>query len=67
MPHAIRVHQYGGPEVLTWEEVEVGTAARLTGCLVGRGVLIGAHTRVTPGAVLGDGTRLSDYSRLAGD
>jgi NDP-sugar pyrophosphorylase family protein len=50
-----------------WEEVEVGTAARLTGCLVGRGVLIGAHTRVTPGAVLGDGTRLSDYSRLAGD
>jgi NADPH:quinone reductase len=24
MPHAIRVHQYGGPEVLTWEEVEVG-------------------------------------------
>jgi hypothetical protein len=30
-------------------------------------VLIGAHTRVTPGAVLGDGTRLSDYSRLAGD
>jgi NDP-sugar pyrophosphorylase family protein len=50
-----------------WEEVEVGTAARLTGCLVGRGVSIGAHTRVTPGAVLGDGTRLGDYSRLAGD
>ena len=23
MPHAIRVHQTGGPEVLTWEEVEV--------------------------------------------
>ena len=50
-----------------WEEVEVGTAARLTGCLLGRGVSIGAHTRVTPGAVLGDGTRLGDYSRLAGD
>ena len=50
-----------------WEEVEVGTAARLTGCLIGRGVSIGAHTRVTPGAVLGDGTRLGDYSRLAGD
>jgi mannose-1-phosphate guanylyltransferase len=50
-----------------WEEVEVGVAARLTGCLVGRGVSIGAHAHVTPGAVLGDGTRLGDYSRLATD
>ena len=24
MPHAIRVHEIGGPEVLKWEEVEVG-------------------------------------------
>ncbi len=24
MPHAIRVHAYGGPEVLQWEEVQVG-------------------------------------------
>jgi NADPH2:quinone reductase len=24
MTNAIRVHEYGGPEVLTWEEVEVG-------------------------------------------
>jgi NADPH2:quinone reductase len=24
MPHAIRVHEAGGPEVLQWEEVEVG-------------------------------------------
>ena len=24
MVHAIRVHQTGGPEVLTWESVEVG-------------------------------------------
>ncbi|HEY7141778.1 MAG TPA: NDP-sugar synthase [Methylomirabilota bacterium] len=50
-----------------WEDVEVGAAAHLTGCLVGRAVSIGAHARVTPGAVLGDGTRLGDYSRLAGD
>jgi mannose-1-phosphate guanylyltransferase len=50
-----------------WEEVQVGAAARLAGCLAGRGVSIGAHARVTPGAVLGDGTRLGDYSRLAGD
>jgi NADPH2:quinone reductase len=25
MPHAIRIHQTGGPEVLKWEEIEVGT------------------------------------------
>lgn len=25
MPHAIRLHQNGGPEVLKWEEVEVGS------------------------------------------
>lgn len=24
MPHAIRVHEFGGPEVLEWDEVEVG-------------------------------------------
>jgi NADPH2:quinone reductase len=28
MPHAIRVHETGGPEVLKWEEVEVGEPAR---------------------------------------
>jgi NADPH2:quinone reductase len=27
MPHAIRVHETGGPEVLKWEEVEVGDPA----------------------------------------
>lgn len=25
MPHAIRVHQTGGPKVLQWDEIEVGT------------------------------------------
>jgi NADPH2:quinone reductase len=27
MPKAIRIHQYGGPEVLKWEEVDPGTPA----------------------------------------
>ncbi len=45
-----------------WEDVEVGAAARLAGCLIGRGVWIGAHARVTAGTILGDGTRLTDYS-----
>jgi NADPH2:quinone reductase len=25
MPHAIRIHEHGGPEVLRWEEVETGS------------------------------------------
>jgi NADPH2:quinone reductase len=28
MPHAIRIHEAGGPEVLKWEEVEVGDPGR---------------------------------------
>jgi NADPH:quinone reductase len=28
MPHAIRIHQTGGPEVLTWEDVEVRRPGR---------------------------------------
>ena len=27
MPHAIRIHQTGGPEVLSWEEVDVPAPA----------------------------------------
>jgi uncharacterized protein YyaL (SSP411 family) len=27
MTHAIRIHETGGPEVLRWEEVEVGEPA----------------------------------------
>jgi len=27
MPKAIRIHQYGGPEVLKWEEVDPGRPA----------------------------------------
>jgi NADPH2:quinone reductase len=26
MPHAIRVHEFGGPDALKWEEVEIGDA-----------------------------------------
>jgi NADPH:quinone reductase len=28
MPHAIRIHEYGGPEVLRWESIEVGEPGR---------------------------------------
>jgi mannose-1-phosphate guanylyltransferase len=46
-----------------WEEVDVGDAARLSGCVVGRGAAVGAHAWVPAGGVLGDGSRLTDYSR----
>ncbi|HMM74651.1 MAG TPA: quinone oxidoreductase [Gammaproteobacteria bacterium] len=38
MPHAIRIHETGGPEVLRWEAVEVGAP--------GRGEIRVRHTRV---------------------
>jgi NDP-sugar pyrophosphorylase family protein len=47
-----------------WEDVTVGASARLSGCLVGRGAAIGAHAWVASGTVLGDDSRLSDYSRV---
>ena len=36
MTHAIRVHEYGGPEVLTWDEVEVGGSGSRAKCASGR-------------------------------
>ena len=38
MPHAIRVHQTGGPEVLRWEQIEIGAP--------GPGEIRVRHTRV---------------------
>ncbi len=38
MPHAIRIHEHGGPEVLRWDEVEVGRP--------GPGQLLIRHTAV---------------------
>jgi NADPH:quinone reductase len=38
MPHAIRIHGYGGPEVLRWEEVDPGAP--------GRGEVLVRHTAI---------------------
>jgi NDP-sugar pyrophosphorylase family protein len=65
-----RSHVGPGAHVETavlWEEVEVGPAARLTGCVLGRRSRVGAHAAVPAGATLGDDTRLTDYSRLGAD
>lgn len=50
-------------QAVLWEDVDVGEGARLTGCVVGLGAVIGAHAWVPPGGVLGDGSCLSAYSR----
>jgi len=51
---------------VVWEDVWVGPGARLRDGLVGRGSRIGAHAEVS-GVVLGDASRLADYSRTATD
>ena len=32
MAHAVRFHETGGPEVLRWEEVDVGDPGRPSAC-----------------------------------
>jgi mannose-1-phosphate guanylyltransferase len=46
-----------------WEGSEVGRDATVEGALVGRDVQIGERATVAPGAVLGERTRISDFSR----
>src|SRR5262249_16286165 len=41
----------------------VGTAAKVSGAIAGRGCHIGRSTLVGPGAVLGDKTSLTDYTK----
>ena len=51
-----------GDSVL-WEGTEVGEGTDVQGALLGPGVHTGRHTTLSPGVVLGEGTRLGDYSR----
>jgi mannose-1-phosphate guanylyltransferase len=46
-----------------WPGTEVQEGARVRGALVGPRVRIGRHAQVTSGAVLGEGTVVTDYSR----
>ncbi len=52
-------------DCVVWEGTEVGEEARIEGALLGPGVRVGRRVRVMPGAVVGEGTYLSDYSRTA--
>ena len=46
-----------------WGHTRVGTAAQVTDAIIGRGCHVGRSTFVGPGAVLGDKTSLTDYTR----
>jgi mannose-1-phosphate guanylyltransferase len=50
-------------DCVLWEGTRVGRDARVEGALVARGVQIGARAAVGPGAVLGEGTVITDFSR----
>lgn len=46
-----------------WSHTRVGTAAQIKDAIIGRGCHIGRSTYVGPGAVLGDKTSLTDYTK----
>jgi NDP-sugar pyrophosphorylase family protein len=46
-----------------WEGTRVQKSASVEGALLGADVRVGAHARVRPGVVLGQGTFVSDHSR----
>jgi NDP-sugar pyrophosphorylase family protein len=48
-----------------WRGCRMETGSEASGALCGPRVTVGRHARVLPGAVLGEATTLSDYSRTA--
>ena len=48
---------------VVWSHTRVGTAAQVSGAIIGRGCHVGRSTIVRPGAVLGDKTSLTDYTK----
>ena len=48
-----------------WAGVEVGEGARVEGALLGQAVRVGRNAAVPAGAVLGEGTAISDFSRTS--
>ena len=50
---------------VVWRGAEIGAGARVSGSLVGQAVRIGKNATVSAGAVLGEGTVVSDFSRTS--
>lgn len=49
---------------IIWPNGWVGREAHITGSIIGRNCHIGRNAVVSPGAVLGDKTAVTDYSKL---
>jgi mannose-1-phosphate guanylyltransferase len=70
-PHAVltsRVRVDAGARIrdsVLWEGCQVGPDTSIEGALLGAGVRMGRHVVIAPGAVLGEGASLPDYSRTA--
>jgi mannose-1-phosphate guanylyltransferase len=70
-PHAAlasRVWVEAGARIrdsVLWDGCQVGPDTHVDGALLGAGVRTGRHVVIGPGAVLGEGASLSDYSRTA--
>jgi mannose-1-phosphate guanylyltransferase len=52
-------------KAVIWRGVKVGSNSKLTGCIVGRDCQIGNHVTIGSGVVLGDQSRITDYSRIS--
>ena len=52
---------------ILWAHTRVGAGAQVSGTIAGRGSHIGRSAEVGAGAVLGDKTSLTDYSRTGGE
>jgi len=50
-----------------WPGVTIGPYARLSGCIIGRDCWIGHHVTVSNGVVLGDQSKVTDYSLISGE
>src|SRR5438093_221658 len=65
---AARVRVEAGARIrdsVLWEGCQVGAESRVDGALLGAGVRTGRQVVIAPGAVLGEGASLPDYSRTA--
>jgi NDP-sugar pyrophosphorylase family protein len=50
-------------DTIAWAGTQIGAEAEIDGALLGTAVRVGRFARVGPGAVLGEATVLTDYSR----
>lgn len=63
-PHCVIGNDVLIENSVLWSGVTVGESARLSGCILGNDCEIGHHVELSQGVVLGDGSRITPYSRI---